>query len=50
MSCEAFPNIPPPLLFFKTGFLCVTALAILQLDIQVGLRLTEILLPLPPEC
>ena len=37
--------------FFKTGFLCV-ALAILELALidQVGLRLIEICLLLPPVC
>ena len=40
-------------LLFNTGFLCV-ALAVLELRTgtvdQVGLELTEICLPLPPEC
>ena len=36
--------------FFKTGFLCVTVLAVLELALvdQSGLELTEIHLPLPP--
>jgi hypothetical protein len=40
-----------PLFIFKTGFLCV-ALAVLELGSvdQDGLELTEIHLPLPPEC
>ena len=39
-------------LFFETGFLRVTALAVLELALvdQAGLRLTEICLPLPPKC
>ena len=39
-------------LFFKTEFLCVTALAVLEsiLVDQASLELTEILLPLPPKC
>ena len=38
--------------FSETGFLCVIALAVLELALvdQAGLELTEILLPLPPEC
>ena len=37
--------------FFKTGFLCVTVLAVLELVVanQAGLELTEIRLPLPPK-
>ena len=39
------------ILFFKTGFLCV-ALAVLELALvdEAGLELTEIHLPLPPDC
>ena len=39
------------LLFFDTGFLCVTALAVLELVLvdQAGLELTETHLPLPPK-
>ena len=35
--------------FFETGFLCV-ALAVLELTLWSGLKLTEIYLPLPPKC
>ena len=37
---------------FETGFLCVTAPDALELALvdQPGLELTEIPLPLPPEC
>ena len=37
---------------FEAGFLCVTALAVFELALvdQAGLELTEICLPLPPEC
>ena len=40
------------LFFFKTGFLCVTILAVPELAIvdEAGLKLIEIPLPLPPEC
>ena len=39
-------------LFFKTGFPCVTVLAVLELALvdQAGLKHTEIHLPLTPEC
>ena len=38
-------------LIFKIGSLCVTALAVPELFVdQVGLRLTEFHLLLPPEC
>ena len=39
-------------LFYQTGFLCVTALAVLELILvdQAGFELTEVCLPLPPEC
>ena len=38
--------------FFRTGFLCVTALAVLELALidQTGLKLTEVRLPQPHEC
>ena len=38
--------------FFETRFLYVTALAVLELAFvdQAGFELTEICLPLPPEC
>ena len=38
-------------LFFKTGFLCITALAVLELAFvdQAHLELTEIHRPLPPK-
>ena len=35
--------------FIETGFLCVTALGVLELD-QAGLELTEICPSLPPKC
>ena len=37
---------------FETGFLCVTALTVLELALvdQAVLELTEICLPLPPKC
>ena len=40
------------LLLFETRFLCVTALAVLELFFvdQAGLKLTEIHLPLSPKC
>ena len=39
-------------LFFETGFLCVTVLAVLELVLidQAGLELTEISLLLLPDC
>jgi hypothetical protein len=38
-------------LFFKTVFLCVIALAVLELNLSTRLALNSgILLPLPPEC
>jgi hypothetical protein len=37
--------------FFKTGFLCVVALAVLELILYTRLALnSEIRLPLPPNC
>ena len=35
--------------FFKIRFLCVALALLIPVD-QVGLELTEILLPLPPKC
>lgn len=61
-TCFPFPKCflftPPPFLLLslpppipETGFLCTTALTILELFVdQVGLDLTELHLPLPPEC
>ena len=39
-------------LFFETGFLCVTTLVVLELALvdHAGLELTEIRLPPPPKC
>ena len=39
-------------MYVKTGFLCVTVLAGLELALvdQTGLELTEICLHLPPKC
>ena len=39
-------------LFFETGFFCVALEPVLELALvdQAGLELTEICLPLPPEC
>ena len=38
--------------FFEIEFLCITALAVLELALvdQAGLKLIEICLPLPPKC
>ena len=52
---HCFARVHPLLLFFsffKTGFLCVTALTVLELALvdQAVLRLTEIHLPLSPKC
>ena len=40
------------LVFFNTGFLCERVLAVLEVALvdQAGLELTDIHLPLPPEC
>ena len=36
---------------FEIGFLCEKVLTVLELSVdQAGLKLTEIRLPLPPEC
>ena len=39
-------------LFFKTGLLSAALVPILELTLvdKAGIKLTEILLPLPPEC
>ena len=38
--------------FFEAGYLCVALVPVLELALvdQVSLKLTEIRLPLPPEC